>query len=65
MRSDGVLRVILNVWVQKGMPMQVRNEKYLEFCASEGGGLLKFLCKGKSGDVERFGEALKGVVPSI
>ena len=35
MRSDVVRKVILNVRVQPGMPMNLRNERYIEFYAAE------------------------------
>ena len=44
MRSDAVLKVILNVRIFKGMPMQQR-DKYLEFAAVEDGKLTKFLAQ--------------------
>jgi hypothetical protein len=66
MRSDGVLRVILNVRIQDGMPMQLRNEKYVEFISCEDGKLVKFLIKLKNGEVARKLEsALSKVIPKL
>lgn len=55
MRSDVVRKVILNVRVLKGMPLVVRNERYIEFYAGEVGdgdekGLVKFLVRCKNAE---------------
>ena len=64
MRSDGVLRVILNARIQPQMPLHVRNEKYLEFYAPESEKMVKFLCKCKNGEVaRRFEKTVKACLP--
>lgn len=64
MRSDGVLKVILNARIQPSMPLHVRNEKYLEFYAPESEKMTKFLCKCKNGEVaRRFESVVRGCVP--
>ncbi len=66
MRCDGVLRLILNVRIQPGMPMHVRNEKYIEFIASENGALVKFLMKLKNNEVAtKLESSLVSVIPKI
>jgi hypothetical protein len=68
MRSEGVLRVILNVLIPPGMPMNPRNEKYIEFYAAESAttGMTRFLLKFKNMDVqETWNEALAAVIPTI
>ncbi|KAJ3257804.1 hypothetical protein HK103_004272 [Boothiomyces macroporosus] len=65
MRTDGVHRVILNVRVHKAMPINLRNDKYLEFLASEKQGeLTKFLLKLKNNDVAtKLEDELIAVIP--
>jgi hypothetical protein len=66
MRSDGVLRVILNVRVQDGMPMSLRNDKYVEFIACEDGKLVKFLMKLKNAEVAtKLESSLSSVIPKL
>ncbi|KAI8896477.1 hypothetical protein BC833DRAFT_597424 [Globomyces pollinis-pini] len=66
MRSDVVLRLILNVRIQPEMPMHLRNEQYVEFVASENGKLMKFLCKLKNNSVAtQFKEALAKATPPL
>ena len=61
-----MLRVILNVRVQDGMPMSLRNEKYVEFIACEEGKLCKFLVKCKNHEVASGLESmLAGVIPKL
>ena len=69
MRSDVVRKVILNTRIQAGMPIHVRNERYIEFYAYEeptGSEISKFLLRCKNGPAAlEFYERVQKVVPKI
>lgn len=57
MRSDIVRKVILNIRIHHGMPIQVRNERYIEFYAAGDSSLLNH-SHSTSSIVQKDGKAL-------
>ncbi|KAF9404133.1 hypothetical protein BGZ94_004344, partial [Podila epigama] len=53
MRTDGVLRLILNVAVFENMNVMITGEKYIRFVGIEGGKPVLFLLKVKDADTAR------------
>lgn len=65
MRSDAVLRVILNVKLFPGMQCQIEQERFLRFVAMEEEGLVHFVAKlANAHEASSFSEQLQHNIPA-
>ena len=65
MRSDAVLKVILNVQIFAGMQCHIEQERFLRFVAMEEEGLVHFAVKfANANDAHAFMQQLQDHIPT-